>query len=690
MKKITMLVCALLLGLLSYAQGHENFDNFDHDAGSYQDGSFEGQDGSTWEYIQARGDLEINGKAIGLHKNGNDAELTSGTISGGMGTLEFSYMQAFSNDVDLDVYVNDDLVYTATSNDEQNDIKESGEIEVNVEGDIILKFKNENGAQVAIDDIIWTAYEDDTPGGGSGDTEECSQELAGPEEVEDGYGNLHLLQVANDLIIDANGTFELQAVDFNALIEPGLDIDGVQLYFYDDSGDGPGNLLGSTEMITPTDIEDLGEAFDFDRVKVSIDLEEPFLFNGSPTESAVWIGVTIDYMGDSSFMEMQNEMVYGTESYLYNEDFDEWVAGSIDFGEAGEGIISFYGECGELEDCSGDPEAGEINADESFAVCPGESFTLTVDGYTQAAGITFQWQESNDGGDTWTNIEGEDSPALSFPDGLEEETDFRFTVTCEFSDSSDTTDPVSITINSYEDCYCIPDMFLGCEDDMIDDFTLEGENDTAIEDLNTGCSPEGYEDHTDLSVDLGLTGQYDAYITTPADGDLVAVWIDFNDNGVFDADELVGIASNLTPGAPSPVEISIPEDAELGEHRMRVMLGWSLEGNPAMFDPCNADGGVWFGETHDYTVNIVQEMSVDNQIFEDFSFYPNPVENQLNLNANAQIESVEIFNLLGQSVIKENPNTVDIQLNTQALQTGVYMMKVTIDGSQKTFKIVKK
>jgi len=123
---------------------------------------------------------------------------------------------------------------------------------------------------------------------------------------------------------------------------------------------------------------------------------------------------------------------------------------------------------------------------------------------------------------------------------------------------------------------------------------------------------------------------------------------------------------------------------------MRVMLGWSLDGGAEMFDPCNADGGVWFGETHDYTVNIVQEMSVDNQIFEDFSFYPNPVENQLNLKANAQIESVEIFNLLGQNVINTNPNAVETEINTQALQSGVYMMKVIIDGNQKTFKIVKK
>src|SRR5699024_3382761 len=243
MRKFTFFLCAFLLCILSYAQGHENFDNFDHDEGSYQDGSFEGQDGSTWEYVQARGDLQINGNKIGLHKNGEGAELTSETISGGMGTLEFSYMQAFSNDVDLDVYVNDDLVYTATSDDEQDNIKESGEIEVNVEGDITLKFKNENGAQVAIDDIIWTAYGDDTPGGGSGDMEECSQEIASPEELEDGYGNLHMLQVANDLIIDANGTFELQSIEFNVLAEPNTDIEGVQLFFYNDSGDGPGDLL---------------------------------------------------------------------------------------------------------------------------------------------------------------------------------------------------------------------------------------------------------------------------------------------------------------------------------------------------------------------------------------------------------------------------------------------------------------
>src|SRR5699024_10871406 len=160
---------------------------------------------------------------------------------------------------------------------------------------------------------------------------------------------------------------------------------------------------------------------------------------------------------------VQYDMVYGTESYLYNEDFDEWVVGSIDFGEAGEGIISFYGECGELEDCSGDPEAGEINIDD-LAVCPGESFTLTATDYTQAAGIIYQWQESTDGGDTWTDIEGENNASLSFPDGLEEDTDFRFYVECEFSESSDTTEPVSITINSYEDCFCIPNMAFGCDE----------------------------------------------------------------------------------------------------------------------------------------------------------------------------------------------------------------------------------
>ncbi|MBB4119432.1 hypothetical protein GGR32_001730 [Mesonia hippocampi] len=157
MKKITLLLL-LLVSTFSFAQGTETFDNLTLTGTSYVDGTFTGQDGSTWEYLQSRGDYQISGNAIMLGRNRTpDAEVKSGSIANGIGTLNFDYMQAFSNNVDLDVYVNNVLVANVTTNSEQNVIKNSGNISVNVAGNFVLKFLNTNGAQVVIDNVTWTA-----------------------------------------------------------------------------------------------------------------------------------------------------------------------------------------------------------------------------------------------------------------------------------------------------------------------------------------------------------------------------------------------------------------------------------------------------------------------------------------------------------------------------------------------------
>src|SRR5699024_6637389 len=83
------------------------------------------------------------------------------------------------------------------------------------------------------------------------------------------------------------------------------------------------------------------------------------------------------------------------------------------------------------------------------------------------------------------------------------------------------------------------------------------------------------------------------------------------------------------------------------------------------------------------------EMSVDYLTFESFTYYPNPMENQLNLKADSKIEKVEIFNLLGQKVTQVNPDALQTQINAENLQSGVYLMKVYIDNNHKTFRIVK-
>lgn len=140
----------------------ENFDNFPESGSSYQNGTFTGDDGSIWTYQQCRGDISIDGKSPCMAKTSQEASVTSGTIGGGISNLSFQYMQAFSSDVSLDLYVNDQFIRTFTTSSEQNVVKGSGPVAVNIEGDVVIRLTQNNSAsgQVAVDNISWDSYQE--------------------------------------------------------------------------------------------------------------------------------------------------------------------------------------------------------------------------------------------------------------------------------------------------------------------------------------------------------------------------------------------------------------------------------------------------------------------------------------------------------------------------------------------------
>ena len=61
----------------------------------------------------------------------------------------------------------------------------------------------------------------------------------------------------------------------------------------------------------------------------------------------------------------------------------------------------------------------------------------------------------------------------------------------------------------------------------------------------------------------------------------------------------------------------------------------------------------------------------------------------LHLKARNTISSIAIYNLLGQRVNELYPNTMEVQLNTESLQSGMYLVEVTIGEQKATYKIVK-
>jgi len=72
-----------------------------------------------------------------------------------------------------------------------------------------------------------------------------------------------------------------------------------------------------------------------------------------------------------------------------------------------------------------------------------------------------------------------------------------------------------------------------------------------------------------------------------------------------------------------------------------------------------------------------------------FSYYPNPTNDVLHLSSNQPIENVTISNMLGQT-INVNLSSDKTSLDLSNLPTGNYLVKITIEGVSKTFKIIKK
>lgn len=69
--------------------------------------------------------------------------------------------------------------------------------------------------------------------------------------------------------------------------------------------------------------------------------------------------------------------------------------------------------------------------------------------------------------------------------------------------------------------------------------------------------------------------------------------------------------------------------------------------------------------------------------------YPNPVSNELTIEANSAIQKIAVYNVLGQKVLSSSPKTNSAKLQTSSLQNGVYIIKTTINDVESSSKFIK-
>lgn len=150
------------------------------------------------------------------------------------------------------------------------------------------------------------------------------------------------------------------------------------------------------------------------------------------------------------------------------------------------------------------------------------------------------------------------------------------------------------------------------------------------------------------------------------------VWIDFNNNGLYEANEYVD--SSLVQANSFAGTITIPTGASIGMRGMRFRVKYSQLHST---DGCTNSG---FGETEDYAIAIagvtthIQEFSIKSEI----NVFPNPSSGAFTVNVQNSVEHRElvIIDCLGREVfrkdISEGKNLVEIN----QLSKGIYFLKI--------------
>lgn len=119
------------------------------------------------------------------------------------------------------------------------------------------------------------------------------------------------------------------------------------------------------------------------------------------------------------------------------------------------------------------------------------------------------------------------------------------------------------------------------------------------------CSDNGYGNYLEATKPVVRAGKYYPLEVTVGDSkeeQSVSVWIDYNNNGLFDASEFIYIGT--TKNSTLRKNISIPQETKSGDYRMRIRT--AAVGAEKATGDLACDETQLKGETEDYTIHINQ------------------------------------------------------------------------------------
>lgn len=239
--------------------------------------------------------------------------------------------------------------------------------------------------------------------------------------------------------------------------------------------------------------------------------------------------------------------------------------------------------------------AGSTQATDS-TVCAGQNITLSLNGASTGSGITYNWQSGTSSTGPWTSITG--GNVANFVTNFSSNTWVRCEVICS-GGTPDYSTPIEIIQNPFLQCYCsVTNAGGGC----ITNVSLN-----SLSRSSAGCenAPSNYtsvpETSATTTIYAGLP--YPFSVSIDASASIISVWIDYNQNGIYETTEWEQVATNAAAFSTSTINLNIPIGAAIGQTGMRVRT--RLTGNPnGAGDACLNMGS---GETEDYIITIAQQ-----------------------------------------------------------------------------------
>ena len=92
-----------------------------------------------------------------------------------------------------------------------------------------------------------------------------------------------------------------------------------------------------------------------------------------------------------------------------------------------------------------------------------------------------------------------------------------------------------------------------------------------------------------------------------------------------------------------------------------------------------------------YFDDVMLETTASTSLFKSFkiNLYPNPTSNVLNIESLGTIQTISVYNVLGQEVINKALNSSSTSLDVSSLNSGIYVVKTVVDGVTSSTKFIK-